>query len=595
MNTVLYLFCFFCALVSAAEPAALQPKELVSDGEHILMNDAGQHRLLRYSTEGQLLASSESFSQKIERLYLTDKHILLLSGGFGGKITRLDRESLKPLQSQVIGHSPSALYEDKARGLYWVSLRHEGALVALNAQSLECVARLAVGREPLAMAAYEGGNRLLLAGNLPEQSADSYPIASMLRFINLEQKRVEKSLMLPNGSTDVKSLVIDRAGQYAYVVHLLARYQLPTNQVDRGWMNTNAMSIISLKEQKILATVLLDSPQRGAANPWHIIMSDDEKHILIALAGSHELLRIDCAALHDRLQQYAQGKAPSPSSLSMKDIVNDASFLHGIRDFVSSGGNGTRHLLLHQGRLYLSNYFSGNVTCLSAEGEAQPWLQGEKSLADSAVGRGEMNFHDATLCFQQWQSCASCHPNDARMDGLNWDLLNDGMGNPKNTKSLLYSHSTAPAMARGIRPNAEYAVRSGFAHIFFAQVDESICRDVDSYLKSLRAEKSPYLTPQGGKSEEAQRGELHFNAHCSSCHPAPQYTDKKQYPVHWTRGSEKGKKMDVPQLQELWRTAPYLYDGRAVDLQELIRVIHKTSAPLRDKEVKELEAYLHTL
>ena len=46
--------------------------------------------------------------------------------------------------------------------------------------------------------------------------------------------------------------------------------------------------------------------------------------------------------------------------------------------------------------------------------------------------KGELYFRDARLCFQQWLSCATCHP-DGRTDGLNWDLLNDGLGNPKDT------------------------------------------------------------------------------------------------------------------------------------------------------------------
>ena len=46
------------------------------------------------------------------------------------------------------------------------------------------------------------------------------------------------------------------------------------------------------------------------------------------------------------------------------------------------------------------------------------------------------------------------------VDGLNWDLLNDGIGNPKSTKTLLYSHATPPAMISGIRADAETAVRA---------------------------------------------------------------------------------------------------------------------------------------
>ena len=39
-----------------------------------------------------------------------------------------------------------------------------------------------------------------------------------------------------------------------------------------------------------------------------------------------------------------------------------------------------------------------------------------------SVRRGEILFHDASDCFERWQSCASCHP-DARADGLNWDRV----------------------------------------------------------------------------------------------------------------------------------------------------------------------------
>ena len=48
-------------------------------------------------------------------------------------------------------------------------------------------------------------------------------------------------------------------GKYAIVTHILARYPLPTTQLDRGWMNTNAKTIIALEPMEVLNTVLLDS------------------------------------------------------------------------------------------------------------------------------------------------------------------------------------------------------------------------------------------------------------------------------------------------------------------------------------------------
>ena len=52
-----------------------------------------------------------------------------------------------------------------------------------------------------------------------------------------------------------------------------------------------------------------------------------------------------------------------------------------------------------------------------------------------------------------------------RPDALNWDLLNDGIGNPKNTLSLLLSHQTPPVMITGVRASAEDAVRAGIKYI----------------------------------------------------------------------------------------------------------------------------------
>ena len=91
------------------------------------------------------------------------------------------------------------------------------------------------------------------------------------------------------------------------------------------------------------------------------------------------------------------------------------------------------------------------------------------------------------------------------MDGLNWDLLSDGMGNPKNTKTLLLSHQTPPCMATGIRKNAEVAVRSGVKYILFMEGEDEIYESIDEYLKSLKPLPSPYL--QNGKlSAKAKRG-----------------------------------------------------------------------------------------
>jgi cytochrome c peroxidase len=186
----------------------------------------------------------------------------------------------------------------------------------------------------------------------------------------------------------------------------------------------------------------------------------------------------------------------------------------------------------------------------------------------TTIRKGELFFQDARLCFQKWQSCVSCHP-DTRVDGLNWDLLNDGIGNPKNARSMLLAHKTPPVMTLGIRDSAEMAVRSGIRFIQFAVRPDQDAAAIDEYLKSLQAVPSPYLV-NGQLSPAAQRGQKVFeDAKCATCHPAPLFTDLKQYELGTTKGMDKGKPVDTPTLVEVWRTGPYLHDGRAATMKDL--------------------------
>jgi cytochrome c peroxidase len=215
------------------------------------------------------------------------------------------------------------------------------------------------------------------------------------------------------------------------------------------------------------------------------------------------------------------------------------------------------------------------------------------------VRKGEIFFNDAALCFQHWQSCASCHP-DARVDGLNWDLLNDGIGNPKNTKSMLLSHQTPPAMSLGIRDKAETAVRAGIRFIQFAERPEEDAQAIDSYLKSLTPVPSPRLE-NGALRPEAERGRAIFErAGCAACHMAPLYTDLEPYDVGTVQGMDAGKPVDTPTLVEIWRTAPYLHDGRAATLRDVfVRYNpddkHGKTSGLTAEEMGDLIAFMLSL
>ena len=115
-----------------------------------------------------------------------------------------------------------------------------------------------------------------------------------------------------------------------------------------------------------------------------------------------------------------------------------------------------------------------------------------------AARRGEFVFHDGRHCFQHWLSCSTCHP-DGRADGMNWDLVNDGIGNPKNARSLLWSHKTPPVMSLGVRESMEEAAEKGFQFIQFREIDPGDLKAVQAYLRPWSPRRARGWSPGGSR------------------------------------------------------------------------------------------------
>jgi len=352
----------------------------------------------------------------------------------------------------------------------------------------------------------------------------------------------------------------------------------------------------------------------GAANPWAVGCTNDGKYVCVTHAGTDELSLIDVNAMLEKIRKYhadeknSQGSSAGQSnyggygtsSTPTSNIPNELSFLYGIRQRIKLHGKGPRALAIIGSNIYVAEYFTDSLTVVDinkTSGIKTTALQLGPTPQLTQKRRGEMLFHDASLCFQHWHSCASCHPGGARVDALNWDLLNDGLGNPKNTKNLLFAHRTPPAMITGVRENAEMAVRSGIRHILFAVRPEEEVVSIDEYLKSLKPIPSPYLV-KGKLSASAKRGrKIYSKARCDSCHTGALHTDLQQHNVGTGDGLDIDRKFDTPSLVEAWRTAPYLYDGRAATIEEVIAIYnsddkHGQTSNLSVKEITDLANFV---
>ena len=135
---------------------------------------------------------------------------------------------------------------------------------------------MAVTREPYAAVATPDGKSVFVVNHFRWIGPMTYDVAANISVIDTATNQAT-SIRLPNGSSSVRGIATSPDGRYVYVVHVLSHFELPATQLERGWVNTNAMTIIDAPARKLLNTILLDDVDLGAALPWGVTTSSDGK------------------------------------------------------------------------------------------------------------------------------------------------------------------------------------------------------------------------------------------------------------------------------------------------------------------------------
>lgn len=596
------LLCFFLSLWQGGEIlsakssrpagdfAGISPQEILIHGDSFFVASPTGNSLKGWDRKsGKVFSYTLSFSPAGVCASRDGHYLYLTDGATNGKIHVFSLQKKKLIKSFPAGHKPENLVLAKD-GITLLVLNRLANRVSLLNTEKGTLQALPMKREPRVISLSPTTGMAAVGNLLPTQPSTASFVSAEVSLFDPAHPEEIKHIGLANGSQSIEGIAFSPDGKYIYVTHLLSRFQYPITQVERGWVNTNVLSFIDVEKKEYKGSILLDSLDRGAANPRGIAVSPDGNTAFIALSGTHELLTLDLKSTLERLEKCGWDTK----------VANDLAFANDLIKRLPLGGLSPRSVTLDGTEACVPCYFSGNAVIVDIPSQK---VKETKELSPptplTGARKGEFLFSDASICFQNWQSCVSCHP-DGRADGLNWDQQNDGMGNPKNTKSLLYSHVTPPAMITGIRVSSELAVRKGILHTLFAFVSEEEAQTMDAYLKSMRPEPSPYLE-KGKLSDSATRGKaVYEKAECSLCHSDAYLTDMKSYDVGTGINEYKGFAFDTPTLKEVWRTAPYLYDGRAKSLRDIFvnynkEDMHGQTSTLTEQELSDLEQYLLTL
>jgi DNA-binding beta-propeller fold protein YncE len=545
-----------------------------------------------------------------------------------GTVAEVDATEGTVVRHLAVGPKPTdvAVSADGARVL--VPDFGLGQVLILDGASGRAQATVPVAPYPYAIALAPGGSTAVVTHLIASGDATRPDAAASVTLIDVVGEKVSATVRLPFGSSSARGVRCSPDGRWAYVSHTLGRTTVPTTQLQRGWINTNALSIIDLSARSLYATVLLDRLNEGAANPWGVEVSGDGKTLWVAAAGVHTVNRVDLGLLHRLLagqipaELVRSGKRPTlqdrfkdgynrplsdvwfeiaadPSKRTL--LADDLGALHGagvLQTTRLGTAQGPRGIALSPDgkQLAVALYYAGQVGLVNAAGGKVDRYVSVGTQPDETWARqGERVFNDATITLQSWLSCATCHV-DGRSDGLNWDLVNDGLGNPKNTKAIVYTPNTPPAMAHGIFADAGTAITMEFKFTKVKAPDRAQELALAAYFNALRAEADPYRNG-AARSAAAQRGQAVFaSAGCGQCHGGRYLTDQRMHDVGTKNARDSSAEFDTPTLAGLWHSAPYLHDGSAATLRDVFTTRrtdrHGNTAGLTASQLDDLVRYL---
>ncbi|WP_108126170.1 RICIN domain-containing protein [Saccharospirillum mangrovi] len=286
-------------------------------------------------------------------------------------------------------------------------------------------------------------------------------------------------------------------------------------------------------------------------------------------------------------------------------------------------------------RLYVHNFMGRSVEVFDTGGliDGDDFLAPSLALIDTvavealsaSVLNGKRIFYNAAdtrMALDSYITCASCHLG-GDSDGRVWDFTNRGEG-LRNTRSLIGAAGTRDGNVHWTANfdeihDFENDIRnefggSGFlsASDFAATADplgaakaglNADLDDLAAYVTSLNeTPPSPYRNGDGSLTADAVAGQTLFNnLNCASCHSGDYFADGLRHDVgtiQTNSGQGSGQTLagvgfDTPSLLGLWFKAPYLHNGQAATLADVLdSSSHGGTDTLTVQQRNQLASYL---
>jgi cytochrome c peroxidase len=489
---------------------------------------------------------------------------------------QVENASLQTRGEIAVGPLPRGSVFSPDGATLYVAVADE--VVQCDWQAKKVTRRLSAVREPRSLALSSDGRWLAAVGS---RSATVH--CWDLRTGKLHwQRKIEDAFNL-------RGLAFSPDGKAVVCAHGVRRsFPVSRENIEKGWVIDSRLTRLPLDPgaQPPLQQIALDTFGRAVGDPHGVAYTADGRHLAVTGSGTHELLLLDAAHV-----PWAGG---DPGDLIDAALTQGEHKMHRIL----LGGRPLAIVPMSGSRLVVANYLLDAVQIVNAAaGKLLRTIRLGAPATPSPARVGEALFYDATRSHNQWFSCHTCHT-EGHTCGLTFDTLNDdSYGNPKLTPTLRNVTKTGPWTWHGWQKDLGAAVKKSLTETMFGP--EPTTGEIKSMVAFLATLDHPPNPNQ--PSAASQRGEALFRgkARCIHCHKGEHYTSEGIYDVGLEPDGSPYRLWNPPSLRGVWDRGPYLHDGRAATLLDLLRTHHVPEKlggeALTNEERKDLVAFLRSL
>ncbi|HOW08618.1 MAG TPA: beta-propeller fold lactonase family protein [Bacteroidales bacterium] len=533
-----------------------------------------------------------------------------VSNQWSDNVSVIDLKNYEVTDTLKTGGGPAGLaLSSDEKFLYSVN-SFSSDISVIDLSTGEEIKRLTAGNNPTGIGKSHDGSLLYVTSRRTLSAPYGDTIRCELTGINDLNQRISERRDIKSAYM-MENVEFTPSGDLAIIPLIRPKNNVPTVQVERGWMMTEGIGIVENKPSGRTIQLLLDEPNTYYADPFDIAISPDGKKAFVSHSGVDKITVVDLDAVRrlisgitdDKLEMYA-----NHLGISSRIVIKR----------ISTGANPKGMSLSPDGKtLYVAEHLEDRIAVINTEtleSEGTIHLGGSGRITVARHGRRLLNNAGGT--FQTQYSCYTCHP-DAHEDGLTYNMASKDMGrNMTNTQSLRNIGDTPPYKWNGKNQSVYKQDGMRFSTVL-TRTEAFSYKDLDALTAYIMTgiPNPPNLmyNPDGELTEAQKRGkeiferthdnkgnEIPVTNRCNTCHPAPYYTNMKPAGVGTLAATDDSILFDTPHLNNIFASPPYLHDGRAATLEEIWTIYGKTEEhgslnDLTKIQLNELVEYLKSL